>query len=598
MKTKGIIALTVLLAALTGSARENAKNELDLLLPDMAPESEKADGVANEPESKEKWYDRTDVAPDTVPEKIYGAAEEITVNVQKADNRVEAVVDKSGRKNNLITVNLNNVPLFEVVQMFARASGMNIVTGVGFDEHVSVNLKEVEWEPALRMILAVADMGMLEKAPGMWVVKTRADIEREPLTVAPIHLRFTTVSNVLPVVESMVSSNGTVSGFSAANVLVVQETFPRLEMIREVIKDIDRPLAQVCIEAKFVELNDQAIKDIGINWSVLQGYTVRAGNLSHSYTHTSRSMNQDALVTSAAGGRSTTANSQNTEQGNTFVNTDYGSSSDSHTSLGGHGYSAYDAQKNEFTLVPQSEQTEITSAILSADEFAVTLSALENNAGVEIVSNPKIVVSSGYKAKIHVGRNEPNIKAYPQGDGGDRYAYALDSKNPFIEIGVKLDVVAVVNTESNINVRISPELSRKLSDKSVGDAGITFPVTQVRRIDTSFNLESGRTVAIGGLTTTEDKEQVIRVPILGRIPILGKYLFSHTHTEKLQDEVIVFVTVKLVSPMTMEEHSGIPSKGKLIHRYITKETLEEAKAEQEAREALEAKDSEDDEDDA
>ena len=117
-------------------------------------------------------------------------------------------------------------------------------------------------------------------------------------------------------------------------------------------------------------------------------------------------------------------------------------------------------------------------------------------------------------------------------------------------------------------------MSRKLGDKSAGDAAISFPITQNRKIQTEFNLESGRTVAIGGLTSTEDREQVNKIPILGDIPIIGKYLFRHTHTEKVQDEVIIFVTVGLASPDALTSSAGIPSEGKLIHRRMAREAAQ------------------------
>jgi len=545
----GIPILVLLLSMCASVVRAGANTEADdFLLPDM----EEIALPGDDPSGKS-----------------------ITLRVQPEGLRTTAVGNSGEERQNLITVNLSNVPLREVIQMFARVSGANIITGTNFEERVSVNLKEVEWEPALRLILGAANKAMVEKAPGMFVAMSKNDMLTEPLSVVPIFLRFVTVDDVLPIVRSMISTNGAASGFSSANALVVQETSARLEMIRDVITEIDRPLSQVCIEAKFVELNDQAIEDIGVNWEVLSGYTIGAGSLGLNYSETRRKTSQDAIVESGLGQSMKSHSAIDADTGDSRTDSEYSSESVLQATLGGQNYTEYDAEENKVTLVPSRERTEIRSAILSADEFALTLSALKQNDGVEIVSNPKVVVSSGSMATIHVGRNEPNIVALPQGDAGDRYAYSLDCKNPFIEIGVKLEVVATVNTESNISIRITPELSRKLADKVVGDAGISFPVTQIRRIETEFNLESGRTVAIGGLTTSEEVENVKRIPFLGRIPILGKYLFSHTHTQEIQDEVIVFVTVQLANPQSMEEYLGIPSRGALIHRFLARELLEE-----------------------
>ena len=141
---------------------------------------------------------------------------------------------------------------------------------------------------------------------------------------------------------------------------------------------------------------------------------------------------------------------------------------------------------------------------------------------------------------------------------------------PYIKTGVEVDVRPVVNTESNITIRIVPVLSRTLP-RGAGQLEGDLPPISKREIHSEFNLEAGRTVAIGGLTTTDDRESVRKIPLLGDIPIIGKYLFSHTHTEKLQDEVIIFVTVGMASPETITVSAGIPTEGKLIHRHLAQQ---------------------------
>jgi Flp pilus assembly secretin CpaC len=150
----------------------------------------------------------------------------------------------------------------------------------------------------------------------------------------------------------------------------------------------------------------------------------------------------------------------------------------------------------------------------------------------------------------------------------------LDSAKPFFDIGVKVDVTPTVNTEDKITLRIEPELSRLGVPATVPQAGIEFPRIITRRITTEFNLESGRTVAIGGLTQTTDDEQVTKVPILGDVPIIGKYLFRHTSTQTVQDELVIFVTVGLAGAESLTEVAGVPTEGKLIHQHLARESIQ------------------------
>jgi type II secretory pathway component GspD/PulD (secretin) len=561
----------------------------------------------------------------------------------------EIVADPSDE--NKISVTLDNVPLQDVIRMFTRISGANIVSGTNLVGNVTVNLQDVEWEPALKVILDVADMALVEKTAGIYAVIPKADLASEPVVSETIFLSFSTVSNILPVVQKLlVSTNASVAGFPAANALVVQETRPRLNFIKEAVAMIDRARHQVLIEAKFVELNDQAIKDLGINWQVLQGYNVGIRSPFYSFEKTKvdregyttetternnvvdstgninanlegQSSSRSSLDTSAGGASSSSSSSSSfdstppdapslsessSSSSSSSASRDsldqngsdaFSSSGNSTINVGGRNFTQIDGEEGTIEFFPVWDKTKETfddventaisalGAILNAEDFELTLSALKQNSGVEIVSNPKVIVASGEKAQIHVGIRQPNYETKVEPGAGNQVIQTrqLSSAQPFIETGVIVDVEPTVNTESNITVKIVPELSRLLTSAQTlaGD----IPPIQTRRIVSQFNLESGRTVAIGGLTQTEDRERVTKVPFLGDIPIIGKYLFSHTHTEKAQDEVIIFVTVAIANPHSLVQSSGIPEDGKLVYRHLAR------RVEENAREAEESKSS-------
>lgn len=527
------------------------------------------------------------------PVEVKPSSELIELETE-AEAPLSGEVARIDERSDLITVTLDNVPLQDVIKMFTRISGANIVAGTNLQGSVTVNLQDVEWKPALQVILDSANLVLVEKTPGIFAVMSKSDLAAEPVTMDTVYLKFATVTNILPIVQRMlVSSNASAAGFPAANAIVIQETAARLAVIKDMIVSIDKPRPQVFIEAKFVELNDQAIKDIGVNWQSLQGYTIRAGSMGWAVT-------EERDTVSSRGDRlSQWDRRQNLDVANQRYNIDNQVYEESETTyVEGPPGSFTPTTKTTPTRTVEDTidtgldvtkdiedtftktVTDVRAAVLSADDFALTLSALKQNTGVEVVSNPRLVVASGETATIDVGRNEPNIVATlkEQTAGGgvsaNQYVYALDQGEPFIKIGVGVKVTPTVNTESNITVKIAPKLSRKLGDKTAGDAAVTFPITQSREIQTEFNLESGRTVAIGGLTSTEDREQVSKIPILGDIPIIGKYLFRHTHTEKVQDEVIIFVTVGLASPESLTSSAGIPSEGKLIHRRLAREAAQ------------------------
>jgi len=77
-------------------------------------------------------------------------------------------------------------------------------------------------------------------------------------------------------------------------------------------------------------------------------------------------------------------------------------------------------------------------------------------------------------------------------------------------------------------------------------------------------------VAIGGLTDTSDSTAVTKIPFLGDIPIIGKYLFSHESTSKSQIETIILVTLSLASPETLDRSPAYRGL-KLVHKRLIRD---------------------------
>ena len=149
--------------------------------------------------------------------------------------------------------------------------------------------------------------------------------------------------------------------------------------------------------------------------------------------------------------------------------------------------------------------------------------------------------------------------------------------------------------ENLIEAQIEPSLRRKVGIKEV--EGNSWPIISVKEIKTQFTLESGQTVAIGGLTDTTDDKKTSKIPLLGDIPLIGKYLFSHTKDVKSQVETIIFVTLTLVDPRELSKHEGIPERAELVHKRLIQaearkqafeaevDQIRRAAAEQQRREA-------------
>ena len=495
-------------------------------------------------------------------------------------------------KGGLISLSLKEVELNSVIRLFATLSDANIIVptleGATGAVKVDVNLKNVEWKPALQSILDAHSLELYEKSPGSEVYSVRKKQADAPLAmnVKIFKLSYASVSNVNEMIQTMVPKEGPTAGkisvFPARNTIVVKSTPENLMDIQAMITAIDLPRQQVFIEAKIMELSDVASKQLGIDWQMLGGYDAAGNpsgygiglkNISGTYDSTSRQTDGTDNSRTLTGNRYTDIAGRPYENG-TGVDSPArpGSFGPDDTRVTGITPTTLDGVVNKVTSVDADTVTRTLGATLSASDFNLVLAALKSINGIKIVSNPKVIVANEEKAKIYIGRKEPNIKQdTTQAQQADAVTtYNLDPERPFFEYGIKLDVTPVINTSSNITVAIEPSISRFYANKTIEGGGAlnSFPITDEKTIKTVFSLESGQTAAIGGLTELDSNDTERKIPLLGSIPLIGR-LFSYSSTKTEQRETVIFVTVGLANPANINMETGLPQDSKLAMRYDT-----------------------------
>ena len=486
-----------------------------------------------------------------------------------ADSEVDVVMDNlefagtdentASTLGNLISVRLNKVGLEEAISLFAQLSGANIIVPeLAEAEQISVNLKDVEWRPALQSILDTYNYELYQKVSGsnVFSVRRRPPGAPEPQVVETFTLKYATVPNAAELVRDLLPPEAKVSEFASRNMIVVKSSESSLSEVRAVLETIDKVRQQVFIESKFMELSDDAQKDLGIDWSSLQAFGAgTVGSTTRSSSDSDRNTKTDSSFTDV--------NGLNYEESTGYLNNGQ--------RVAGSGLFTLEGVTPAASDVATKTTTDVLTSVLSADEFRLVLSALSQNKGVNVVSNPKVIVANEELANISIIRKEPNLKQEREQQLTDQPAtttFTLDEQMPFFEYGIKLDVLPSINTSSNITVQINPSLTRKFADKQAGE--VTYPVIDEKSIKTVFNLASGQTAAIGGLTEVTEGDEEKKVPVLGSIPFLGR-LFSWQQTIRGQSETIIFVTVGLANTQDIDEETGMPGDAELARRQIIRD---------------------------
>lgn len=505
---------------------------------------------------------------------------------QPAVVRVSAT-SASGDGEALVSMSFDETPLTDVIKAFRSATSANIISsGTNLQGSVSVRLDNVPWKKGLASILEPQGLQLLEQPPnsGIYVVtpKTIAEIPKITQTFTLAHSRAADVATLL---KSTVGPGGTVTPFPSANVVIVTATEQQLAETETIIAAIDKPRAQVYIEARFVELTAAASKKLGLNWQGLGGdgwgvsFDGATLGLTDSSTHSkTRSSGTTGSTSSKTTGTSASSNSQSSDNSVLNIVESVSDSLSTESLLSSGTSSAYDASKNH-----ASSRT--FNGSLSADAFKLAVNAFEQIDGATVFSNPKVIVANEESAVVDMTTKEPNVEVSFQAATSDNGSDSITTKlalipgkeEPFVgeaffSYGISLKVTPRVSTSGLITVEIEPSISElvkyfELQGIDAKMPAAKFPVIEIRRIKTVFTMNDGKTAVIGGLTRTTESNVESGIPFLRKLPWIGSRVFGSKSREKEQREIIIFVTVGIADPVEMDEDIGMP-KNALYGRQI------------------------------
>jgi type IV pilus assembly protein PilQ len=411
---------------------------------------------------------------------------------------------------------------------------LNLVIPDTLQGRTSIKLRNVSWSQVFEEVLRQFRFTYVEDRNIIRVISI------DELTTEPVDTRVFVVNfaragdiqgSIAPLVDS--AAGGQIKVDVRSNALVITERPSRMNKIQEIIDRLDKPTAQVMIETKFIEVTNSDIKNIGVDWASLSGYEVSAGPFQRDWNR-SREAGSSGSVNSGqtAGTTSDTSSGSITSNGNTTTSPRVVSNTENVNST-------FDSLAN---LTSSASTGRFDTAVFSAQQFRVVLSALKTVNDSKLVANPTVVTMDNQLARIDIVREVPQIEFNFNPETGTREAQGLAEPLSF---GTKIEVTPQVNDAGFINLKVVPEVSNQvgIQETQLGPQ----PIIDVRKAETNVVIKDGFTLAIGGLSQNEETKSGSRVPLLGSLPGVGK-LFRSDTDDITQRNLIIFITAKTLNP--------------------------------------------------
>ncbi|MBU8923378.1 MAG: hypothetical protein KOO63_16295 [Bacteroidales bacterium] len=160
-----------------------------------------------------------------------------------------------------------------------------------------------------------------------------------------------------------------------------------------------------------------------------------------------------------------------------------------------------------------------------------------------ILSAPRIVAMDGRESRILVGEKVAYQQTFGQATAG-----ITTTSVQFEDVGIKLYVTPHVRSDEYVIIDILVEVSSVKEWRTVSN-GDEIPIISTKQTTSHVVVKNGSSLIIGGMLSESIIESVVKIPILGDIPIL-KYLFSRRSKETNKTELTIFITPRFKTEIT------------------------------------------------
>ncbi len=263
-----------------------------------------------------------------------------------------------------------------------------------------------------------------------------------------------------------------------SNSIVLMGPSDEIKYIKVILNKLDKEKAQVYVQARIIEVDNELVNKIGIKYGIFGG---KAG--SH--------------------GLATFASSLN----------------------GGKGIS-FDVKKLGLKI----------PSLSSGLALGASISLLNQNGALDIVSEPSILAINNKESSIYVGETISVKTSSSVSDGGTK------NENFHREdVGLTLKVKPRISNDNKVTLEMHAILEDvKTTNTNSGNADTTK-----KEVKTTAIVNNGESVILGGLIENKVEKTEYKIPLLGDIPIIGN-LFSHSETNIRKRSLVIIVTPYII----------------------------------------------------
>jgi type IV pilus assembly protein PilQ len=438
---------------------------------------------------------------------------------------------RAGYTGEKLSLNFQNVEVRAVLQVIADFTDLNFITSDTVTGNLTLRLKDVPWDQALRLILDTKGLDLRKEGNVVRIaprdeiltkeklaLESQAQIaDLEPVQTESFQLNYSKADQIVTLLraggnattgggQSILSKRGTTSFDARTNTLFVQDTPSRLEQVRQLIRKVDVPVRQVMIEARIVEASDTFSRNLGVRLGTVD----RIGNNNLGDSLPGNSTNRVTV-----GGQLNATGFLTTQIATPIPTIDQ----TYNVNLPASGIGG--ANPGVFSVILFNESL---SRFLNLE-----VSALQADGKGKIISSPRVITADQVEATIETGTEIPYQQASSSG------ATSISFKKATLSLKVKPQITPDDNVIMTLDVH----------KDSPGANTTAGPAIDTKQITTEVLVQNGGTVVIGGIYQQTQADTTTKIPLFGDLPYVG-FLFRSNTKQDDRNELLIFVTPRIL----------------------------------------------------
>ena len=408
----------------------------------------------------------------------------------------------------LIQLKLERAPLDLVIPAIISPTKLNVIVDSKVGGTTTLKLKNVPWETALDLVLKTNDLAKRRVGNTLVIApkKTIAQNFDQGLTKT-FPLRYAKASDVQTLLTALLGKS-TAGEFSVQveqrlNALVISTTEDMFKRVEDLIKKLDRPVPQVMIDIKVVEVSTNFERTLGFDWSWGAG------------SQASRGTNGSGDVIQV------TEFMRNLDNADQYASPSSGS--------GAAPFSFGDFYRSNLF-------------------FNAVFTALVDTSDSRILSSPRLIAMNGQKASLTIGQELT-------------FSGGTDQQPQSKEAGTIINLTPQINNDGYIVLDITLEKS----SAQLGRTG--FPTVDKTEIKTILQVQDGEEILVGGIVEERETHAVTKIPFLSNLPFLKHFFTKEQTRPNSKEIVVLItpkivkqsIATSEFGELVADQGGGIPS---------------------------------------